>query len=147
MQATLQDRPAEKYSRHFSNDNISLEQVERQFEDLYKETAADFTKKLISDIKVFQDPEVDCSSMGEGMERIFNFTVREYKERYVRYKKTEQYPVQKEINAFPEDVTVCARFNAPSWADSTCDTSSRPHVCVKSSRDGETKNEYCAKAR
>ena len=77
--------------------------------------------------------------MGEGMERIFNFTVRDYKGR-----KEESY--LRDINAFPKDVTVCARFNAPSWAESTCDSTSRPHVCVMSINDGVKKNEYCAKA-
>ena len=62
------------FTRHFY-DGASLEDVEREQFALHKSISQDFTQKLISDIQVFEDPDVDCSSLSGGMERLFDFHV------------------------------------------------------------------------
>lgn len=96
---------------------------------LHRELAKDFTMPLISEIQVIDDPNYDCDSQSFGEVRLFEFWFDGRK-----------------LNGFPGGVTICARVDAPSWLESTCDSDERPHVCIKRIIGGRTTNDYCAKS-
>ena len=89
------------------------QQIEHEQIKLHRELAKDFTEPLISEIMVVDDPNYDCVSQSYGSIRLFEFWFAGMK-----------------LNGFPGDVTICARFDAPSWLDSSCDSDERQHVCV-----------------
>ena len=128
-------QPEQKFLRNFFHSD--LEDIEKEQLTLHADLAKDYTMPLISQVFVVEDQNYDCEIRGEGVIRLFEFQYS--------YSWDIKAPV-KLLNGFPGGLTVCARFDAPSWLDSSCGTAERPHVCIQHTYQGIITNEYCAQS-
>ena len=85
---------------------------------------------------IYEVPHLDCEGMHFDLKRLFEF----------RYQADSWWSSRGSLNGFPGGVTVCGRFDAPSWTESSCGSDSKPFVCVQRTKDGDTTDDYCAES-